>query len=112
MEEPLHNLTTTKSAMMNSTTTLKHPLEDFSKHFFKPAGIVSLAVAIFGVVFNILNIVVLSQPKMRNAVNLLLTLMAVSELLLLIFYIPFVWKEFGKFHVVRCSGNQYADSPH
>ena len=90
MEEPLHNLTATKSAMMNSTTTLKHPLEDFSKHFFKPAGIVSLAVAIFGVVFNILNIVVLSQPKMRNAVNLLLTLMAVSELLLLIFYIPFV----------------------
>ena len=29
-----------------------------------------------------------------------------------IFYIPFVWKEFGMFHVVRCSGNQSANSPH
>lgn len=89
-------------AAMNDTTQIEttvatmeihstdHPLGEFSNQFFKPAGIASLVVAIFGVVFNIMNIIVLCQPKMRNAVNLLLTMMGVTELFLLLSYIPFV----------------------
>lgn len=91
MNTSMENLTIPDNfTTLDINTTDIHPLENFSRNFFKPAGVVSLIVATIGVVFNILNIIVLSQPKMRNAVNLLLTMMAVSEMLLLTLYIPFV----------------------
>lgn len=62
----------------------------FAAEFLEPSGVISVVAAAFGIIFNILNITVLSHPKMRNSVNLLLTLLAVSELALLFIYIPYV----------------------
>ena len=73
---------------MNSTC--ESSLQCFSEAFLEPLGVISLVAATFGIIFNILNIIVLCHPKMRNSVNLLLTMLAACELTLLIFYIPYV----------------------
>lgn len=69
----------------------EHPaLERFYSDFRIPLGAISLVIALAGIVFNIMNITVLLHAKMRNPVNLLLTMAAVSQMLLLVIYIPYV----------------------
>lgn len=62
----------------------------FEASFRAPFGYIALTVCVFGTIFNILNIIILSHKKMRNAVTLLLTLVSVSELMLLVIFIPYV----------------------
>ncbi|XP_067948565.1 G-protein coupled receptor dmsr-1-like [Watersipora subatra] len=84
------NWSMTANDSTTMTTVHYSQLAEFARVFLKPAGVISVVAASTGIIFNILNIIVLTHPKMRNSVNLLLTLLAVSQVLLLLFYIPYV----------------------
>jgi len=97
MEEAItyHDLTTlmTVDFMAENFTAIgceKRGLELFAENSHTPIGVLSLVIAVGGIVFNILNIAVLVHPQMRSPVNLLLTFLAFSELGLLIIFIPFI----------------------
>ena len=53
-------------------------------------GYTSLAVCMFGIPTNLINITVLSRKDMRNPTNALLCWLAVADLLTMIPYVPFV----------------------
>jgi len=62
----------------------------FAQAYTGPHGVISLCVCLIGLVFNSMNIAVLVHPKMRNQVNLLLTMLGVCQLLLQLIYIPYI----------------------
>lgn len=68
----------------------KHGLTKFSEDFLYPQGIITLIIALFGIVFNVFNIVVLTNAKMRSPVNVLLILLSIVEMTLLAIYVPYV----------------------
>lgn len=53
-------------------------------------GYTSLIVCIFGIITNVINITVLARKDMRNPTNALLSWLAVSDILTMIPYVPFV----------------------
>ncbi|XP_030756061.1 sex peptide receptor-like [Sitophilus oryzae] len=65
-------------------------LEDFRKNYKENIhGYLSLTVCILGSIANIFNICVLKTKHMRSATNLILTGLAVADLLVMLQYIPF-----------------------
>ncbi|XP_057660082.1 G-protein coupled receptor dmsr-1-like [Diorhabda carinulata] len=75
---------------MNSTKTFKYcDLEHFKQSYEEVHGILSFLVCVFGSVANILNICVLTTKEMRWPTNLILTGLAVADLLVMLEYIPF-----------------------
>jgi len=52
-------------------------------------GWASLLVCIFGSIANVLNIAVLTRPEMRSPTNIILTGLAMADLLVMIEYIPY-----------------------
>lgn len=64
-------------------------LSAFHSHFLKLHGWISLFVCIFGSIANILNILVLTRREMRSPTNIILTGLAVADLLVMIDYIPY-----------------------
>ncbi|KAF6020016.1 dmsr-8 [Bugula neritina] len=82
--------TTMDNFTVASTPPMITALEIFAAGFLKPSTIVSIVVAASGIIFNVMNIIVLCHPKMRSPVNFLLSMMAIFELLLLILHIPYV----------------------
>ncbi|XP_041378304.1 G-protein coupled receptor dmsr-1-like [Gigantopelta aegis] len=61
----------------------------FSQWFSSVHGYASVIVSIFGVFTNIFNITILSRRDMRTPTNILLTCLAVSDILTMVPYIPF-----------------------
>ncbi|UXI18854.1 hypothetical protein NH340_JMT04797 [Sarcoptes scabiei] len=53
-------------------------------------GYLSLGVCVFGIIANVLNIIVLTRKNMESPTNAILTGMAVSDLLVIASYIPYV----------------------
>lgn len=53
-------------------------------------GIVSSFVCIFGLTCNLFNIIVLTRPSMRSSTNTILTSLATSDLLKMLFVLPSV----------------------
>jgi hypothetical protein len=51
-------------------------------------GIISSFVCIFGLTCNLFNIIVLTRPLMRSATNTILTLLALSDLIKMLFVLP------------------------
>ena len=74
----------TSRAQMNASALYR-----FSDWYAGYHGYVSLFVCVVGVFCNLINIIVLTTPKMRNTTNMLLTALAVSDLLTMASYIPF-----------------------
>ena len=64
-------------------------LERFSDAYQSVHGYLSLAVCAFGIVLNVLNVVVLTRRTMLNATNCLLTALAVTDLLTMAVYVPY-----------------------
>ncbi|XP_014285898.1 G-protein coupled receptor dmsr-1 [Halyomorpha halys] len=56
-------------------------------------GYSSLVVCLFGSVANVLNIVVLTRREMSSPTNAILTGLAVADLLVMLEYIPYCWRE-------------------
>lgn len=76
---------------MNSTDieTSESILFQFASWFTGIHGYASLIVCTFGVFTNIFNITILSRDDMRSPTNLMLTWLAVSDILTMVPYIPF-----------------------
>ncbi|XP_054164377.1 G-protein coupled receptor dmsr-1-like [Oppia nitens] len=63
--------------------------------FYRPIhGYLSLAVCVFGIIANVLNIIVLTRKNMLSATNCILTAMAVSDVCVIASYIPFAIHNF------------------
>ncbi|RZC34436.1 7TM GPCR Srw and/or 7tm 1 domain containing protein [Asbolus verrucosus] len=74
--------------MSNSTFC---DLKEFAKTYEDVHGFLSFLVCVFGSVANILNICVLTTKEMRWPTNLILTGLAVADLLVMLEYIPFTF---------------------
>lgn len=66
-------------------------LSSFHLHYSQMHGWFSLFVCIFGSIANILNILVLTRREMRSPTNIILTGLAVADLLVMIDYIPYAF---------------------
>ncbi|KAG8298528.1 myosuppressin receptor activity protein [Homalodisca vitripennis] len=64
-------------------------LEHFHAGYRQAHGYVSLLVCVFGSVANVLNIAVLTRREMSSPTNVILTGLAVADLLVMLEYIPF-----------------------
>ncbi|XP_076631418.1 G-protein coupled receptor dmsr-1 [Colletes latitarsis] len=64
-------------------------LSSFHSNYFQLHGWISFFVCIFGSVANVLNILVLTRREMRSPTNLILTGLALADLLVMIDYIPY-----------------------
>lgn len=69
-------------------------LQTFADSYEKIHGPLSLFVCIFGSVTNVLNICVLTTKEMRCPTNLILTGLAVADLLVMLEYIPFTYHRY------------------
>lgn len=65
-------------------------LSSFHSYYSQLHGWISLLVCIFGSIANILNILVLTRREMRSPTNIILTGLAIADLLVMIDYIPYV----------------------
>lgn len=72
----------------NATTTLSG-FQQFSNFYAGGHGYVSIAVCVFGVVSNLLNIFVLTRPHMVSPTNYILTALAIFDMLTMTTYIPY-----------------------
>ena len=63
----------------------------FLQSFYKPLhGYFALTVCILGIIFNMMNILVLTHKDMKtNPINLFLTGIAVADMMVMLDYIPF-----------------------
>ena len=80
-----------KSTMDNNTTSAlpQYPsLVEFSTNYAMYHGYLALFICIWGVMANLANIVVLTQKNMISSTNLILTWIAVSDLLTMASYLP------------------------
>lgn len=64
-------------------------LESFYNWYAQVHGWVSLLVCIFGSIANVLNIAVLTRREMQSSTNMILTGLAMADLLVMIEYIPY-----------------------
>ncbi|XP_011647539.1 sex peptide receptor [Pogonomyrmex barbatus] len=64
-------------------------LESFHNWYAQVHGWASLLVCIFGSIANVLNIAVLTRREMQSPTNMILTGLAVADLLVMIEYIPY-----------------------
>lgn len=64
-------------------------LESFHNWYTQVHGWASLLVCIFGSIANVLNIAVLTRREMQSPTNMILTGLAVADLLVMIEYIPY-----------------------
>lgn len=66
----------------------------FANNYEQIHGPVSLFVCFFGSIANVLNICVLTTKEMRSPTNLILTGLAVADLLVMLEYIPFTYNRY------------------
>lgn len=83
--EPYNNLTSAE----NGDFTCGTKLESFHNSYALVHGWASLQVCIFGSIANVLNIAVLTRREMHSPTNMILTGLAVADLLVMIEYIPY-----------------------
>ena len=70
--------------LMDQDTALKR----FSVKYQGIHGYVSIVVCSFGIVLNIMNIVVLTQKSMISSTNYILTALAIADMLTMVSYLP------------------------
>ena len=91
-KEPGMALNLTESASLDQPEREPEisPLIELGTWFASIHGYASLIVCLFGICTNIFNITVLARKDMRSPTNALLTWLAVSDILTMIPYVPFV----------------------
>ncbi|KAI0207167.1 Sex peptide receptor [Lamellibrachia satsuma] len=66
-------------------------LGQFSLWYQNIHGYVSILVCVFGIIANIMNIVVLTQKNMVSPTNYLLTALAIADMLTMLSYVPYAF---------------------
>ena len=64
-------------------------LERFSTTYQSYHGYISLVVCFFGIVSNVMNVVILTRKNMITATNYILTALAVADMLTMLSYMPY-----------------------
>ena len=64
-------------------------LYEFQRWYARYHGYVSLLVCLYGIVTNVFNIIELTRKNMVSPTNLILTGLAITDLLTMISYVPF-----------------------
>jgi hypothetical protein len=59
-------------------------------HYIGMHGYLATGVCVFGVIVNVLNVIVLTRKKMLSPTNVLLTALAVADAITMLLYLPFV----------------------
>jgi len=68
----------------------KYPgLQEFSRRYRDVHGYIAVVICILGVIANMANIVVLTRRKMISSTNVILTWLAVADLLTMAIFLPF-----------------------
>ncbi|XP_013416434.1 sex peptide receptor [Lingula anatina] len=75
----------------NRSDHVASPLETFETWYAGYHGFVSLVVCTFGIISNMFNIAVLTRKGMRTPTNLILTGLAVADMLTMMSYVPFAF---------------------
>ncbi|ERL84907.1 hypothetical protein D910_02330 [Dendroctonus ponderosae] len=90
---------------MNNATTLYCDLNAFSQKYETIHGQLSFVVCILGSIANVLNICVLTTKEMRWPTNMILTGLAISDLLVMLEYIPFTIHRY-----INIAGHKYIEN--
>ena len=85
MENATSNVTDVPAALFLEEYT---PLKRFSVWYQGVHGYVSIVVCVFGIISNIMNIVVLTQKSMVTPTNYLLSALAIADMLTMASYLP------------------------
>lgn len=86
----MENITLEIEAMANDSGYPNSRLRAFSRRYADIHGYVSLCVCLFGIVTNLFNVSVLTRKQMKTPVNQILTWLAISDIMTMLSYIPFV----------------------
>jgi len=86
MEE---NVTTTMPIVDLIAATPGHSMENFSENFSKVHGYIADAICIFGVISNIMNVIVLTRRHMITPTNCILTALAIADFLTMLVYLVY-----------------------
>ncbi|XP_045164658.2 G-protein coupled receptor dmsr-1-like [Mercenaria mercenaria] len=97
MSAMLSQANVTMAAILNSTVSddllttasTPTPMEEFQKSYGKVHGYVSNIVCIFGVLSNILNVIVLTRRHMITPTNCILTALAIADFLTMLTYLVY-----------------------
>ena len=79
----------TATVNMSNATGDPSALVQFNLWYQDIHGYVSILVCLFGIVANIMNIVVLTQKNMVSSTNLILTALAIADMLTMLSYVPY-----------------------
>ena len=74
----------------NNGSQVLTPLQKFQIGYGAVHGYLSMCVCLFGMLANLANIIVLTRKNMKSSTNIILTWLAVADLLTMIDYFPFV----------------------
>ncbi|RUS78663.1 hypothetical protein EGW08_013590 [Elysia chlorotica] len=74
-----------------SGTPAHETLYRVQQSYTKVHPYLSLVICSFGILSNVVNILVLTKPSMRNSINCILTGVAVADMITMTSYIPFVY---------------------
>ncbi|VDM05072.1 unnamed protein product [Schistocephalus solidus] len=89
-EQTSHDVTAvTLEVALNCTEDLVPWLADFSRNYHPCHAYLSLILCVLGICMNGFNVIVLMQTHMRNTSNLLLSILAVSDSLVMSIYIVY-----------------------
>jgi len=88
--ERMFEATTESTESTANAYVPKYPgLQEFSRRYADIHGYIAAVVCIWGVIANLANIVVLTRRKMITPTNVILTWLAVADLLTMAIFLPF-----------------------
>ncbi|BHF70343.1 G-protein coupled receptor activity [Sparganum proliferum] len=89
-KQPSHDISAASVVVaLNCTEDLVPWLADFSRTYHRCHAYLSLLLCVLGICMNSFNVIVLMQSHMRNSSNLLLSMIAVSDSLVMSIYIVY-----------------------
>lgn len=74
---------------MNNTTSPESALRAFHENYKTYHGYVSLFISIYGVITNVINIIILTRKSMRSSINCVLSGIALADIITMTSYIIF-----------------------
>ena len=84
------SINTTVSSSSSPTSDMYEGLAAYALGYWYVHPYLSLLICVFGISSNIINIIILTQKKMLNPINCVLTGIAVSDIITMADYVPFV----------------------
>ncbi|KAK3105155.1 hypothetical protein FSP39_018330, partial [Pinctada imbricata] len=78
-----------QSSMQENNTAVAGKLFAFARTYASFHGYISICVCLFGIITNVFNVTVLTRKHMKTPVNIILTWLALSDIITMLSYVPF-----------------------